>query len=232
MIMFIMVSSFTIAQMDLGKDEYDKFMIVEGGFRLVSPLGNFNRKTNANYSGATAAFFFQFKPEHPYAIGLSTYYQYMGGYNVKFLENIDGFDWELNERTSSHMLGVMAAIRYFPDIKILGTLPFAQISLGPKILFTTTTIKDTDGGDEINEFEVNESDVSLSYGISGGLKLPLSDQLFISFAVGYLPGTSSTFLVKKDDDDIDNPDFAIDAFEKVNSVTNILSYTIGLSYIF
>lgn len=232
MFIFIFFSTFSYAQIDIEEDEYEKIMIIEGGYNLVSPLGNFDRKSNNNYSGFNTSFFFQLKPEHSYAVGLSTFYQHMGAYNVNFIENIDGFGIEVNERTSSHMLGIMAAIRYFPDFNILGAIPFAQISLGPKILFTTTTIKDTEGGNDINELDVNESDASFTYGISGGIKLPVSDHLFINFATGYLPGSSATFLIKKDDDNIDNPDFAIDAFEKVNSVTNILSFSIGLSFIF
>jgi hypothetical protein len=226
-IFYILIFPLLLAGQD--EERLDRLTIIDVNFNMSQPHGPFKRNVDHKLIGFEFGAHFQLNPSHAYAFGLEAFYNYIDGYSLNFFDVVDGASLELREATTSHMIGTMASLKYFPEISIGAIKPFVQALVGPKILFTQTTLSDARGEDIVSEYDVIETDVSLSYGAAVGCNVQLGSVVFLNARVSYLPGNSATYYYKLPEGDIPESDFAIDAFKKTNSATPIIRYSLGVS---
>ena len=216
---------------DLNQEEYvERLTILDAGFTIADPLFPFNRHAQGVMYGAELGAYFQLNADHPYAIGLDLSYHYIDGHSVFFTDNIDGEIVDLEEKAYTNVASFLPSLRFYPQVNLGKIRPYVQLSLGGKLFFTNIRLTDTDGGDFVNENDIEGTSFSWTYGGGIGAHIELGSFVWLNFRATALPGVSTEFYRKLDDEDIPETDFAIDGFEKVNTTTPMMRYSIGVSF--
>jgi hypothetical protein len=227
--MLIIFFSHINAQDIFVEEDVSRLVIPEAGVSYMVPIGDFAEKLESKGIGLEAGVHFQLDPDHPFTIGLLGSYHYIDRVSINFTEEIDGIPTDLNESITTQVLNFTGVLRYYLPINFGETKFYTDLIIGPKIFFATYKLIDDDGGEFVNEFEVEQSDVSLSYGLSGGIQAPIWKYIHLNAKATYLPGISVSFY-NEIDPPIASPVFAIDAFELNNSATQSLYFSLGLSF--
>jgi hypothetical protein len=195
----------------------------------MKPTGNFADKLNVGGIGLEGSVHFQLNPIHPFTLGVSGSYHYLDHVSIEFVEEINGIPTGLKESITTQVLHFTGVLRYYLPVNLNEIKVYSDLLFGPKIFIATYRLVDDDGGEFVNEFEVEQSDVSLSYGLSGGLHIPIWKNIHLHSKATYLTGISASFYNKRDPPAI-SPVYAIDAFELNNSSTQSIYFSLGLSF--
>ncbi|MBO0727204.1 MAG: hypothetical protein J2P52_16485, partial [Blastocatellia bacterium] len=106
--------------------------------------------------------------------------------------------------------------------------PYVDGLIGLKFLWTETSIEDASGGEAIAS-DVNLSDTAFSYGIGGGLQIPLTKgpepRVFLDTGVRYLRGGRAAYL-RKGSIAVVNGSYVYDVF---SSRTDVLTVQVGVA---
>jgi hypothetical protein len=201
----------------------------EVGLSYLRPTGIFSDYHNVNGVGLEGGIHFQFDPSHAYTVGILGSYHYFDSNKIEFVEQIDGINIDLEESVTSQLFTFLGTFRYYPpllksDIKI-----YTDLYFGPKIFFTTYSLRDSDGGDYVSEFDIEKSDVSLSYGVGLGIQIPLWRYMHLNLKGSYIPGVSASYY-NKISPEVEDPEFALDGYELKNSSTNAGYLSLGISF--
>lgn len=205
-----------------------KVVIIDFGMNLGINTGVFKENISHKTFGLHSGVYFQRNPYDPYAYGAHLFYNQLGSYHVNFIDQAAG-GIELREVISSHVLGLMAAFRLYPGWDIGKMKMYIHLLFGPKILYTTQSLFDLNR-EFIDEFDFIHGSVSLSYGGGVGINYPLLKWLQINARWDFIPGISASYYRKLDE--IPVTDFAIDGFEKKNSATDMMNFSLGISFFF
>ena len=81
---------------------------------------------------------------------------------------------------------------------------------------------------ESSDFMFEESNFSLTYGISAGLNYRVKENVYINFKANYLPGLSTAYYAKDKNNQIEFS--SIDQFNLKNSTTDILRWDLGVTF--
>ena len=226
---FLLFTGIVIAQDDQEFEDapLTRLVIPEIGLSLSYPSGVFDSRQTRNGFGFEGGVHFQMDPLKPFTLGLNVNYNYYGGFNEEFIDFFDGISINVDERVSSHIITILPSARYYLPLDFRDIKVYTEFSFGAKILYTTLSLEDTDGGDAISEFEFVQSDLSLSYGVGLGVNIPLVDYIFFNGRVAYNPGVSAEYYARGDVPR--NNTSSLDAFELHKTSTNVISLTLGVS---
>lgn len=229
LIIFVLTISFSQAQDAASEENYSRIIMPEASFSVLKPVGIFSDFHPATGIGMEGGIHFQLDIAHPYTIGFLGSYHYFNGQSIEFVEKIGGIDTDLCENVTSQVMTLLGTFRYYPPLLDSEVKVYTDLYFGPKVFFTTYRLTDLEGGDFVNDFSVEKSDVSLSYGIGFGLQIPLWKYIHLNLKSSYLPGVSASYY-SKIEPEVEAPKFALDAFEIKNSSTNAILFNIGLSF--
>ncbi len=219
-------TNFLLAQQEF--EEPKKLVIVDFGMNLGINTGVFKENISHKTFGLHTGVYFQRNPFDAYTYGGHLFYNQLGSYHVNFIDQAAG-GLELREVVSSHVLGLMAAFRLYPDLDIGKMKMYVHLLFGPKILYATQSLFDINR-EFIDEFDIIHGSVSLSYGGGVGVNYPIMRWLQINARWDFIPGISASYYRKLDE--IPVTDFAIDGFEKKNSATDMMNFSLGISFFF
>ncbi len=222
----LLITNFIIAQHEF--EEQKNFVIIDFGINMGINSGVFKENISRKTYGLHTGVYFQRNPNHPYAFGGHIFYNQLASYHVNFIDQGAG-GLELREVVSSHVLGLMAAFRLYPDWDIGKMKLYIHLLFGTKILYATQSLFDINR-EFIEEFDFIHGSVSLSYGGGIGLNYPILRWLQFNARWDFIPGISASYYRKLDE--IPMTDFAIDGFEKKNSATDMMNISLGVSFFF
>lgn len=228
-ICFVFIALGLNAQDIDSEENISRIIMPEVFISRLQPTGVFADNHSSGGIGLEGGVHFQLDVSHPYTLGILGSYHYFDSKSIEFVEKIEGIDIDLSENITTQILTVLGTFRYYPPILDSEVKIYTDLYFGPKIFFATYRLTDLDGGDYISEFNVEKSDVSMSYGLGLGLQIPLWRFIHLNVKASYLPGVSASYY-HKIDPEVADPLYAIDAFELKNSSTNSLFFNIGVSF--
>lgn len=207
-----------------------KVNFLEAGLSYVQPSGSFGRNVLTPKLAVQMGYLRQVKEDKPLFWGINLYYTSLGRASDAVQEIVDLTLVDFNLTTTSHLLGFGGKMRYYPDFYI-GKLEFyAEAQLGYKWLYTTTN-KTVSGDSETTDSEFEKGDLSLTYGLAGGLQYPLKgDNTFFNLSINYLPGLSKQYYVENPNNQISTS--TLDYFDLKKSTTDIFRYDLGITFRF
>ncbi len=226
--LFLFVCFFIQTNGDLSGQSKVNFL--EAGLSFMQPTGSFGRNVTSPKLAVNFGYLRQVNVDKPLFWGLSVYYSKLGSASDVVQEIIDFSLVDFDFSTNSHLLGFNGKLRYYPDFYI-GKLEFyIEAQLGYKWLYTTTN-RTVSGDSETSDTNVEEGNLSLTYGLSGGLHYPIKgDNTFLNFSVNFLPGLSERYYVENPNNSISTS--TLDYFDLKKSTTDIFRYDLGITYRF
>ncbi|MBK9735702.1 MAG: hypothetical protein IPO92_12340 [Saprospiraceae bacterium] len=193
----------------------------------IKPIGAFKKNIPSTKPGIEIAYLRQIKAEKPLFWGLSFYYTQLGNSSATLEEFLDFALVDFNYSTTSNLMGLNGKFRFYPDISLGRLEPYLEAQLGYKWLYTGTT-KTLASDTESSDFMFEESNFSLTYGISAGLNYRVKENVYINFKANYLPGLSTAYYAKDKNNQIEFS--SIDQFNLKNSTTDILRWDLGVTF--
>tara|TARA_Y100000385_G_scaffold91338_1_gene94253 strand:- start:446 stop:1138 length:693 start_codon:yes stop_codon:yes gene_type:complete len=186
------------------------------GFNMnvLFPQSTFKRNLGDEKGFGIGGFMlYQVQPLSPHFLGFDIEYDHIFSDQSVF----NG----LEERVNSGYLSVNFNWRIFPNFKISILEPYFEAFIGPNFIFTSTNVLD-ENGQSIN-FDFNQTNFGLEYGIGGGFTIPVSDSWFFDFQFIRSQTSIARYLILPDDNS---------NFREVNSANDHNKIKIGMLYAF
>lgn len=193
----------------------------------VLPVQTFNEKLGKDMFGFTLAYLFERKSRNYDFWGIQFDYGHLGYRSNTYLAPASQGYVDVDERTGSNFIGFHFLYRYYTPFFFWRIEPFAEAALGTKMFYTHTTRNffDEEG---TTDFDFDEFDMNISYGIGIGFTAQIAGQFFFVSKLHFYSGNSLTYLVPGDGDD----EVPINNFFSETTQTNLLRLQFGLSYTF
>ncbi|NNK90145.1 MAG: hypothetical protein HKO89_06005 [Saprospiraceae bacterium] len=193
----------------------------------VMPVQTFNEKLGKDMFGFTMAYYVERKSKNYDFWGFQFDYGHLGSRTNRYLTPANQGIIEVDERTGSNFVGLHFMYRYYTPFFFWKIEPFAEAALGTKMFYTNTTRNffDEEGS---SDFDFDEFDMNVSYGVGIGFTAQLSGQFFFITKMHFYSGNSLSYLVPKDGDD----EIPINNFFTETTQTNLVRLQFGVSYTF
>jgi len=210
---------------------FKRTMLIGGNFQLGIPQRQLKRNLDKTSWGFGGSLLGKLRGDHPVFVGIDFSIQTFDSETLFEQELFNGVLEEFQITTKNHVMNTHFFVRYQPEFNFF-IQPFVEGLLGAKWFYTRTVITDVNdnsGGNLSSDFD--RGDWAASFGAAVGFQINLSrNYLFLEGRCAYLKGTSAEYLVRRADDPggYINP---IDAFEPMNSVTDLLIPQIGLKFL-
>ena len=226
--LFLFVSFFVLASNDLAGQSKVNFL--EASLSYLQPSGSLERNVASPKLAIQMGYLRQVRADKPLFWGVNVFYTTLGSASDVVQEIIDFSLVDFDFQTTSHLLGFGGKLRYYPDFYI-GKLEFyVEVQLGYKWLYTTTN-RTVSGDSETSDSQFEEGNLSLTYGLSGGLHYPIKgDNTFLNCRINYLPGLSERYYVENPNNQISSS--TLDYFDLKRSTTDIFRYDLGITFRF
>jgi hypothetical protein len=193
-------------------------------FTTLVPRGEFSDNVTNNGYGGGGLFLVRLG-DGPFLVGGDVGIVVYGSesYREPISTTIPSF--EVRVRTSNNIFLAHSLLRIQPRSGPIR--PYADGLIGLKHLFTTTSIS-SDCSDETIASDTNLSDTTFSYGLGGGVQVPLSKSIMLDGNVRYLRGGRASYL-KKGSIREEN---GLAVFDVIRSRTDVVSVQIGVTFQF
>lgn len=208
-------------------DAQSKISFVEGNLALMKSTGFLSRNIPDTKVGFEMGYLRQLKEEKPLFWGISLYYHPLGSASATIQEVLDFDVVNFDYQTTSNLLGFNGKMRFYPNLNLGKLEVYAEAQLGYKWFFTSTSKTLTDD-QESSDSSFEKGSLSLTYGASGGINFPVSDQLYLNLRANYLPGLSTSYYVRNDSNTLSFS--TIELFDLKKSTTDIIRWDIGVTW--
>jgi hypothetical protein len=204
---------------------------VQGGldFLVGFPQGEFKR--NINKTGYGIVGNVGWAPEEsPFMFGIEVGYMIYGSESRREPFSTTIPDVTVNVNTHNNLVPGHVIARVQPNV---GTFrPYVQGMVGMNYLFTNTTIENRGGGEEVAS-DVNQSDVTFSYGGGGGIMVSVYtggenesiQNVLIHLGARYVKGGNARYLkegsIRREAGRV--------IYDTLESTTDLLTFLIGAS---
>ena len=183
-------------------------------FNMMFPQATFKRNLGDEKGfGAGAFMLYQVQPLSPHFLGFDIEYDHL--YSDQSVFN------GLEERVNSGYLSINFNWRIFPNFKISIIEPYFEAFIGPNFIFTSTNVLDENGNSV--DFNFNETNFGLEYGIGGGFTIPISNNWFFDFQFIRSQTSIARYLILPDTNS---------NFREVNSANDHTKIKIGALFAF
>ncbi|KXK39538.1 MAG: hypothetical protein J5I52_04520 [Saprospiraceae bacterium] len=223
---WILVTTLMVMSASHLRGQY-KVSFFEAGLSLFQPVGPFGNN-NSNRMGIEMGYLRQIKQDKPSFWGISIYYTNLGSESGVTTHVVDYYYVTFDESTTSNVLGFDGRFRFYPDIYLGPIECYVEGHLGYKWLYTLTSL--TVQGEDSSDTNFDSGSLSLTYGASVGLQIPIASEWYLNAKASYLPGLSVDYYSKNPKNTIQ--DKILDAFDKHHSTTDIVRYDLGVTYRF
>jgi hypothetical protein len=227
---FIFISILVLMLTKKDLNGQSKVNFLEGGLSYLQPSGSFKRNLSSGRIGVNFGYLRQLKEDKPLFWGANLYYTSLGSASDVIQEIIDFSLVDFDFETTSHLLGFNGKLRYYPDFYVGKMEFYVEALLGYKWFYTTTN-RTVSGDSETSDSQIDESNLSLTYGLVGGIHYPIKgDNTFLNLSISYLPGLSERYYIKNPNNQITST--TLDLFDLKKSTTDIFRYDLGITFRF
>jgi hypothetical protein len=196
-------------------------------FNALYPINTFGDILQRNLYGFSVAYHVERKNSDYHFWGFQVSYNHLGSDSNTFLGSGPNGVFDIDEYTSTNLWSVHMLYRIYPDFYFWRIEPFFEGALGTNMFITSTNSTFYDVNPS-TQFNFNEFNMGLSYGLNVGFTLHIAaDFLFIS-KFGYYSGNNTTYLVDGDNGSA----VPLGNFNAETSQTNSLQLKLGLCYSF
>ena len=217
-----------MAQIEKDSTENEiKAKIIDFSLDAILPIQTFKDKVDKNMFGFTLAYLFERESINYDFWGFQFDYGHLGSRSNSYLAPANLGYVEVEDRSGSNFIGLHFVYRYYLPFYFWRIEPFAEANLGTKMFYTHTTRNyfDEEGS---SDFDFDEFDMNLSYGIGLGFTLHIAGQYFFVSKMHFYSGNSLTYLVPSDGID----EIPVNNFITETTQTNLIRLQFGLSYTF
>ena len=210
---------------------FKRTMLLGANFQLGIPQGQMRRNLDKTSWGFGGSLLGRLGSESPIFAGIDFSIQTFDRETLFEEELFNGVLEQFQVTTKNHVMNVHFLVRYEPEVNFF-IQPFVEGLLGAKWFYTRTVVKDVnDNSGETLSSDFDRGDWAASVGAAVGFKINLSrNYLYLEGRCAYLKGTSAEYLVRREDASGGYID-PIEAFEPMNSVTDLLIPQIGLKFL-
>ncbi len=211
---------------DYTEEDY-RAKVVEFTIDPVFPVNTFGRVLDRDLFGLSLSYLVERDSDQYDFFGFQLSYTHIGAISNNLIVPGQSGQIEISERTGSNFLGAHFIYRYYLPFFFWKVEPFAEASFGTNMFYTSTSTTFYDA-EETTDFDVNEFDMGISFGLSTGFTLHLTSQSFIVAKLYYYSGNAISYTI----DDEETEEISIDNFRNETSQTNHLRLQLGISYTF
>lgn len=218
---------------EIKDEDISRVHFVEGNFSMYAPLDRFSEKIQRGVLyGFSLSYLVQLQKEKPSFFGVDIFHMNLGQYSKSYDALIGADQLELTGKVSSNALGLNLIYRYYPPLRYGSLEPYIEGQFGGKWLYTylseTGVFLDDDTYDN---FDFISGNWVLTYGGAIGLQVHISDIYFLNLKSTYHFAVSGEYDIRKTED-LGIIDFPQEAFESVQSSTNVVRIDVGFTVLF
>ncbi len=196
--------------------------LLEFAIDQLSPVGNFRSLIDSKPIGFTFSFLRQRNSEKNYSFFGVQFSRYgFGGHSGVVSTTLFPFE----DITNTVLVSAHVLYRQFTPFYHKSIEPFFEFGLGPNFVYTGTNT--TFINDSSTEYNFEQTDLGLSYGLGAGVTIKAADQFFLVLKAHYYGGNALSFLVP--DDEL-TTEFPVDSFRLRSSQLNYLKLQLGVTY--
>ena len=214
-------------------EEISRVYFFEGNFSLYTPIDAFSEKMEKDLLiGFSLSFLMQLQKEKPSFLGIEAFHMHFGSFSTDYDAVVGGEQLVLNGRVASNALGLHFNYRYYPPFKWGRLEPYVEGHLGVKWLYSYLSESGTFFDEEpYDNFDFLTGDWVMTYGGAFGMQIHVSDFYYLNFKSTYHFAISGEYQ-KKLDGNLEFVDFPQDAFETIQSATNVVKWDVGMTFLF
>lgn len=217
-----------VEQGDASEPDYEyRGKFADFSYLASFPVQTFAEKVDRDLHGFALTYLVERSKTDYNFWGFSLSYNHVGSDSNSFLIGGPGGAFDADERTATNLWSVHFLYRIYPDFYFWRIEPFFEAALGTNMFFTTTNTTYYDEN-STTQFDFNQFNAGLSFGINLGFTLQIVDQYFFHTKFGYYSGTATTYLVKADN----GSDIPLLNFNEETTQINHLQLKLGLTYAF
>jgi len=213
--------------------EIRRVHFVELSFSLYRPLDVFAEKIDPSLlSGFSLGYLIQLQKEKPSFLGFEVFHMHLGNYSTMY-DGIVGIEQlELNGRVASNALGMNINYRHYLPLKWGRLEPYVEGQFGTKWMYSYLSETGVFFDEEpYDNFDFLTSEWSLTYGGAAGLQFHLADDYYLNLKASYHLAVSGEY-ERRITENLDFVEFPQEAFETVQSATNMAKIDIGMTFLF
>lgn len=214
-------------------EEISRVHFFEANFSIYRPLDAFETKIEKKVLyGFSLGFLTQLQKGKPSFLGVEAFHMNLGSFSKNYIAIVGNEQIGLSGKVASNALGLNAIYRYYPPLKLSIVEPYVEGHLGLKFLYSYLSEAGAFTDDEpYDNFDFLTNDWVLTYGGSFGLQLHISNNYYLNLKSTYHFAVSGEYQ-KRLYENIETIDFPQEAFEQVQSSTNVVKMDIGLTVLF
>ena len=236
LLLFLSCALFGQVEEAADDDEYDEITRVhffEANFSMYRPMEAFSSKIEKSLLyGFSIGYLTQIQIEKPSFLGLEVFHKNLGNFSRNYDALIGNEQLVLRGKVSSNAIGINGIYRYYPPLKFKRIEPYFEGQLGVKFLYTYLSETGSFSDDEpYDNFDFLKSDWVLTYGGGFGIQIHISDMYYLNLKTTYHLTVSGEYQ-KRIKEGLASIDFPQEAFESVQSSTDVIKMDIGLTILF
>ena len=215
------------------EEEISRVHIFEGNFSMFAPLDVFREKIEkGTLYGFSLGYLFQLQKEKPSFIGIEAFHMSLGSFSTDYEAIVGSEQIVLTGRVSSNALGINLNYRYYPPLKLSRIEPYLEGHLGVKWMYSYLSEAGTFFDDEpYDNFDFLTGDWVLTYGGAFGFQIHISEIYYLNLKSSYHFAISGEYQ-KRLESNLEFIEFPQEAFETVQTSTNLVKIDIGFSVLF
>ena len=214
-------------------EEVSRVHFFEANFSMFSPLDAFSSKIERSMLyGFSLGYLVQLQVEKPSFLGIEVFHMNLGNYSKNYDAFVGNEQVALEGKVASNSLGFNAIYRYYPPIRFKVLEPYFEGHFGVKYLYSYLSEAGTFiDGEPYDNFDILKGDWVMTYGGALGMQIHISDIYYLNLKTTYHLAVSGEYQ-KRRKEDLASIDFPQEAFESVQSATNVLKMDIGFTILF
>lgn len=215
------------------EDVISRVHFFEVNFSMYSPLDAFSERIERDLLyGFSIGYLNQIQIEKPSFLGIEVFHMNLGLYSKNYDAFVGNEQLVLTGKVASNALGFNAIYRYYPPLKYKMIEPYLEGQFGVKYLYSYLSEAGSFiDGEPYDNFDFLEGDWVLTYGGALGIQINISDIYYFNLKTTYHLAVSGEYQ-KKIEGDLAFIDLPQEAFESIQSSTNVIKMDIGFTILF
>ena len=215
------------------EEEITRVHFLETNYSMFFPLDAFSDKIEKDLMhGVSIAYLFQLQKEKPSFLGFDVSYKGLGSYAKDYDAFVGNEQLLLSGKVVSSAIGLSTIYRYYMPLQFWRIEPYVEGQFGGKWLFTYLSESGSFIDNEVYEnTDILESDFVLTYGGAFGFQMHISEIYYLNIKALYHFAVSGEYQNRLTEN-LENIDFPQEAFETVQSTTNVVRLDLGFTFLF
>ena len=218
---------------DTYMEDVSRVHFFEANFSMYSPLDAFSEKISRDFLyGFSIAYLLQLQKEKPSFLGFEAFHMNLGVFNKNYDVVVGNETLELSGKVASNALGLNVIYRHYPPLKWKRFEPYFEGQFGMKFLYSYLSETGAFLDEEPYEnFDFLTTNWVLTYGGAFGTQIHISDFYYLNLKTSYHFAVSGEY-ERRLTENLDMIDFPQEAFETVQSSTNMIKIDLGMTFLF